>query len=310
MTIVLTDASLISQRSCTATFTISLVDWFGQVCGTASADVVISQTDGGFADHTFPTLRTCGASADVVAGSITQRGNSRFGVFWTEPTRIPQPAPAGSAHDPFGRWNAPGHVGLRVFVSGYAVDRDATRSSGTAPISIETTVDGHRHSVVPANQDAASHGFLPPNDDSRHGYATSVDFGPAGGRHALCVIALNTGPGHNTTLGCTAVDLNPRPYGYLDRTYNVDGGTSVTFVGWAIDPNTANPIRTDLYVDGKLRARVRASENRPDVARYHLGAHHGFSGSAGGLRAGHHTACAYALNFAGGRNTKLGCVTT
>lgn len=79
--------------------------------------------------------------------------------------------------------------------------------------------------------------------------------------------------------------------------------------GWALDPDTSASINVHVYVDGKAAQAVLAGGNRPDVATaYGKGAAHGFSTTVG-ASAGRHEVCVYAIDSAGGANTRFGCST-
>jgi len=141
-----------------------------------------------------------------------------------------------------------------------------------------------------------------------HGFDATIPV-PAGD-HSVCVYALNTGAGTaNAKLGCDDVTVGGIPFGHLE---SVTAGTgAVTVSGWAIDPDTADPINVDVWVDGAFTAKALANVNRPDVAAAHpaYGPDHGF-GATIPLPAGSHDVCVYALNTGSGTSNKaLGCKT-
>lgn len=79
--------------------------------------------------------------------------------------------------------------------------------------------------------------------------------------------------------------------------------------GWAIDPDTADPVAIHVYVDGKGAAISQANINRPDVGQAYpgYGNNHGIDVSVA-ASTGTHRVCVYAINLFGGRgNTELGC---
>ncbi len=99
------------------------------------------------------------------------------------------------------------------------------------------------------------------------------------------------------------------PIGALDGvTARPDGSARVT--GWAIDPDTSDPIDVHLYVDGVGAASVRAATDRPDVAAAvpGYGANHGYD-TVIGVGVGTHEVCAYAINVGpfGTTNPLIGC---
>jgi len=78
-------------------------------------------------------------------------------------------------------------------------------------------------------------------------------------------------------------------------------------VGWAIDPDTADPINVRVYADGEYMGGRHASRSRPDVgAAYPAhGSNHGFGID---ITTNAAEVCAYAINDRGGdNNALLGC---
>jgi GH25 family lysozyme M1 (1,4-beta-N-acetylmuramidase) len=99
------------------------------------------------------------------------------------------------------------------------------------------------------------------------------------------------------------------PFGSLDGAVRAPG--SLTVWGWAIDPDTTNPINMHVYVNNVFRGEVTANRARPDVGGAYtgFGANHGFefSASVGG---GSQRVCVYAMNVGpGNANSLLGCRT-
>ncbi|MDH3705311.1 MAG: hypothetical protein OES57_04555 [Acidimicrobiia bacterium] len=77
--------------------------------------------------------------------------------------------------------------------------------------------------------------------------------------------------------------------------------------GWALDLGTADPVRVDVYVDGRRRRRVLADRPRQDVAAvYGLGAAHGFRAGFG-LDDGEHQVCVLTTAADGRGMQSLGC---
>jgi hypothetical protein len=88
------------------------------------------------------------------------------------------------------------------------------------------------------------------------------------------------------------------------------GVGTVAVAGWAIDPDTASPIRVHIYVDA-VGLNAAADKPRDDVAAAYpgYGPNHGFSETIT-TTPGQHTVCAYAINSgAGPGNTGLACRT-
>lgn len=94
------------------------------------------------------------------------------------------------------------------------------------------------------------------------------------------------------------------PFGAFDTADPASNGIHVR--GWAIDPDTNNPIDVHVYVDSAGYATT-ANVSRPDVdAVYHRGANHGFDFTVP-VGPGTHNVCAYGINYGGGTNPQLGC---
>ena len=185
-----------------------------------------------------------------------------------------------------------------ITASGWALDPDTT-----APITVHMYVDGSSTAFT-------ADGPRPDVDTifhkgANHGFTISM---PASlGAHSVCVWALNTDVSSgNTLLGCRTVIVNAPPIGFIDSVTTTS--TSVTATGWALDPDTQNPIAVHMYVDGSSTA-FTADGPRPDVDTvFHKGANHGFTTTMTASAGSHHV-CLYAINDAPGPNTGLGCRT-
>jgi hypothetical protein len=130
-----------------------------------------------------------------------------------------------------------------------------------------------------------------------HGFDFFVPV-PAGG---LCAFAFNLLQGtESPLLGCPALSSNP--FGSFDALYLANGVRRAA--GWAVDPNTGQPIEVHLYV-GPVGTRAVASRSRPDVAAIYpqFGSAHGFDAA---VPFGDQV-CAYAINVGPGGNVLLGC---
>jgi hypothetical protein len=129
------------------------------------------------------------------------------------------------------------------------------------------------------------------------------------GPHTACVYAINTGPGNNSSLGCWTIQVpDASPYGHFDSLTTAPG--SVTAGGWAIDPDTGDPIIVQMYLDGNTNAMTWANQPRGDVGAAFpaAGPNHGFTLTMNATP-GPHTACVYAINTGPGNNSSLGCWT-
>ncbi|MGH9084691.1 MAG: SpoIID/LytB domain-containing protein [Acidimicrobiales bacterium] len=100
-----------------------------------------------------------------------------------------------------------------------------------------------------------------------------------------------------------AVDSDP--FGNLELV-RADPGT-VRVIGWAIDPNTDEPIDVHVYIGSTGFART-ADFERPDVGgAYGQGSRHGFDLSLPPQGDGPFQVCVYAINVGPGANVLLGC---
>lgn len=99
------------------------------------------------------------------------------------------------------------------------------------------------------------------------------------------------------------------PFGSFDWAGASVGAVDVS--GWAIDPDTNDPIEVHVYVDGQGVAALRADQPRADVAGAvpGYGDRHGFSARIGRIGGGNHTVCVFAINRPplGSDNPVLGC---
>ena len=95
------------------------------------------------------------------------------------------------------------------------------------------------------------------------------------------------------------------PFGVIDAVTSTSN--SITAGGWALDPDTTDPIGVHLYVDGRWTFGTSASGQRSDVgAAYHKGDLHGYTVTFAAA-AGQHQVCAYAIDSSGGPNPPIGC---
>ena len=184
-------------------------------------------------------------------------------------------------------------------VAGWAIDPETS-----APIAVHVYVDGVGSAITadgsrPDVDAAFGYGDL-------HGFFTSIPV--TGGTHAVCVYAINAVGtlGANAGLGCRTVTVpTGPPIGSLDVAYAAPG--KVVVGGWAIDPDTADPIAVHVYVDS-IGAAFTASGYRGDIASFFgpYGGNHAFNGAVT-VPPGSHTVCAYGINVGGGANSTIGC---
>ena len=242
-----------------------------------------------------PVAKTGSNTVCVTGINVGAGGDNRLGCMTVT-------AMAGS---PIGNLEAAVSAAGGITVAGWALDPDSTQS-----IDVHVYVDGVG-TIVPANlrRDDIANGY-PPYGNA-HGFSRTIPASP--GNRQVCVYAINVGLGDNVQLACrtvnvaTPVDRGLPPMGALDA-ITVDGPT-ITASGWAIDPDTALPIRVRMDAGGAQSTTV-ADALRPDVdaAFPGYGAAHGFTARLT-LSGGTYNVCLTALNTGSGSDTTLGCRT-
>jgi hypothetical protein len=138
---------------------------------------------------------------------------------------------------------------------------------------------------------------------------------PARAGSTVCAKAVNLGLGADTVVGCKAYTVTLNPYGALDLVSVTPTGL-LTVSGWAVDPDTADPISVTIQRDDAATpgteyvTTVTASNDRSDIAPAHFpgyGSLHGyFVTIPAGL--GLQTVCVSAINTGPGTNTALNCL--
>jgi SpoIID/LytB domain protein len=203
------------------------------------------------------------------------------------------------AVDPVGSVDVASRSPEGVRVAGWALDPNSSQ-----PIEVHVYVNGQLRAGTVANLGRGDIAAAFPGYGAAHGYDVIVPVSDA--LSNVCVYAINVGPGGNRLLGCRTVGSPVDPFGSLDVVNATSTGMNVG--GWAIDPDTRDPIPVHVYVDGALAAGVAANVSRPDVANAFpsYGPNHGFGGSIA-TTAGPHQVCAYGINAGPGSNQLLGC---
>jgi hypothetical protein len=217
-----------------------------------------------------------------------------------------------TVQSPVANWSPAGNLdsatmaGRRVTTSGWTFDLDTPAQA----LSVHRYVDGVYAGAFPANGTRADVGRIYPTAGNGHGY-TSTSGDLRAGKHTVCLYAINTGPGANSTLGCRSVTVAAsawNPFGNFD---GVKVGNGVVLVGgWAIDPDAwTSPVRVQFLVDERPAGTVTGGRPRADVGRVHpdAGAAHGF-GAYLVMGRGTHRVCAIGLNVGQGTaGSNLGC---
>lgn len=186
-----------------------------------------------------------------------------------------------------------------VRVAGWVLDPDSTD-----PIQVHVYVDSIGTPVM-ADRSRPDVGAVYPGYGAVHGFDAVIP--AAAGWHQVCLYGIDVGPGGNVLLGCRMVLVGGDPFGVLD-VVSVSGG-QVTVAGWAIDPDTADPIDVHVYVGAAGRA-FTANVPRPDVGSAYpgYGDNHGFRATVP-IAAGPQQVCVYAIGRGPGENRLLACRT-
>ncbi|PJJ71223.1 hypothetical protein CLV46_0765 [Diaminobutyricimonas aerilata] len=239
-------------------------------------------------DGTFPTT-TGGAQEVCVYGiNIGPGSNTLIGCRTVQ----------GMSGSPIGNVEAVSSARGSISVSGWAIDPD---SVGAVSMHVYVDSQGSAHD---ANQDRADVGAAYPAYGSGHGFNVSIP--ASSGTHNVCVYGINVGAGSNRLFGCwTATVATGSPTGVVEAITSSPGAVSVS--GWALDPDTADPIPVHVYVGSQGKA-VLAEGARPDIARAFpgYGERHGFN-VVMPAAPGASDVCAYAINVGGGVNRLLSC---
>lgn len=98
----------------------------------------------------------------------------------------------------------------------------------------------------------------------------------------------------------------PNPEGAFDSASAVPGGIQVA--GWALDPNTSDPIGVHVYVGNVFAGALVADDYREDIDSLYegYGGNHGYNGIVPAAQ-GPQSVCTYAINEGVGTNMLIGC---
>lgn len=100
--------------------------------------------------------------------------------------------------DPIGHLDDATTSSRRITAVGWAIDGDTTD-----PVTVQVTLDGKRATSATANAVRRDLARAFPGYGTAHGW--SVRVGATPGKHRLCVVAVSTGSGADTALGCRTV---------------------------------------------------------------------------------------------------------
>jgi SpoIID/LytB domain protein len=205
--------------------------------------------------------------------------------------------------NPYGNLEAVTDIGSGVQLRGWAIDPDTADST-----NVHVYVDGKFAGLTTASLDRPDVGNAFPGYGAAHGFSLVVSVGQ--GKHQVCAYLINLGIGStNPLLRCQTLNLNRNPRGGETLATVADGNATVT--GWAVDPDTHDPISVHFYVDGRWAGATTANQDgagQAEAALHGYGTQHGFTGVVR-LGAGPHTICSYGINVGqGSTNPVLGCL--
>ncbi|PZE84983.1 glycoside hydrolase family 6 protein [Curtobacterium sp. MCBD17_032] len=206
-------------------------------------------------------------------------------------------------HDPTLALEAATVATAGIAVRGWAFDGDTTAT----PTTVVVRVDGRDVATATADALRADIGRIWGVGD-RHGIALTVPGGA--GKHTVCVVARNTGPGRDRAAPCRTVTVPASaPVGHRDAVTS-SAARRVSVAGWAFDRDDVSAaLRVRVSVGGRVVGTVTANGRRADVDRVHGGGRsHGFSGTVA-VASGKRSVCLTAVGVGAGGDRSLGCTT-
>ncbi|XPP27420.1 MAG: hypothetical protein ACNYNX_04330 [Leucobacter sp.] len=230
-----------------------------------------------------------------VGDSCSSYGNRNFYLLygsWFGSTQYPAGTPTGEVKD---LWTVSN--GIRLW--GWALDLD----DPSAAVQIHVRF-GTSWAATAADQPNSSAETLYPGSGPNHGFGLWIAAPP--GPQQVCVWAKNLGNGVDRLLTCRDVVVpSGNPVGEVKELWTTPG--NIRMWGWALDPDTADPIDLHVSINGRW-AVVRAdAQNLAVGAAYPShGNNHGF-GAAIPADPGNNRVCVYAINQGSGANTTLLC---
>jgi len=186
-----------------------------------------------------------------------------------------------------------------ISVSGWVLDPE-----GTDSLDVTVTIDGVPNRIT-ADIDRPDLATYFPSSGTRHGFRATIPM--PGGDHVVCITAHNIGAGNDLLMGCSRETVANAPsFGSIDSVSATS--SSISLVGWALDPDTTDPIQVHVYLDGHAVVGLVAADLRTDVgAAFGKGNNHGYTATFPAT-AGTHTVCVYAIDSNNvGPNPQLGC---
>ena len=220
-------------------------------------------------------------------------GNRNFWVYFNNWFGSPI-----SYDNPIANVEALAAVPGKIHVAGWALDPNTAAS-----IDVHIYVNGIGTPFTASNSRpdvGAAYGL-----GDAHGFDVTVPV-RAPGPQDVCIYAINQGPGANALIGCsTVIAQSGSPTGFVDSSVGALG--AITTSGWAVDPDSIDPVSVHIYVDS-VGVAYSANQSRPDIGAAFpgYGSAHGYSYTVNAAP-GPHTVCVYGINIGVGANVLLGC---
>jgi hypothetical protein len=266
-------------------------------CGSSQVYIENSATA---ALYIYTPYRPNQAALDAgwgMGNECSSYGNRNFYLFyntWFGDTQMSSGTPVGELKD---LWVTNNQINLW----GWAVDLD----DRTKPLQIHVRY-GPTWAATTANEPNGNAEIAYPGSGPNHGFGLRIAAPP--GIQQVCVYAKNIGAGQDRLLGCEQVNVpDGSPVGVLGDIWQSPG--TINMWGWALDPDTLNPI--DLHISVNKRWAVLKAD-LPNGATASLYPEHGTNrGFSGRIPAdpGENRVCVYAINQGSGSNALLGCRT-
>ncbi|MFJ6531888.1 hypothetical protein [Microbacterium sp. NPDC091662] len=269
----------------------------------ARADV--GAANPGYGDrHGFAETLTLPVGTSTICAYGINAGPGGHTLLGCKTATVNAPGIVEKGRAPIGALEAVTVSGNTASVTGWTLDPDTA-----SPITVHLYV-GATGTAYTADKARADVGAANPGYGDQHGFAETLTL-PVG-TSTICAYGINAGPGGHTLLGCKTATVAPptsdagrAPFGNFESAAGTPG--TITVTGWAIDPDTKDPISVHIYV-GAVGLAYWADKERGDVGAAYpaSGSRHGFSQQIT-VSPGTYSVCAYAINNGAGGHTLLGC---
>lgn len=191
--------------------------------------------------------------------------------------------------------------GIRVI--GWTLDLDDPAPA----LPVSTTVDSALAASGIADLYRPDVGAVFAGAGNLHGFDMLVPTPANDGVVNICVDAVGN-RSQQVRVACRNLAVSHQPTGNLEVARQ-SGPNRVRVSGWALDPDTADPIGVHIYVNGRYIQGDVANRRRPDVEAIYpgYGPDHGFGTDLVGVPGGTNRVCAFGIDSQGGTNALLGC---